>query len=249
MVALFTGMFRSGSTWAYNVARVLLLSRSPATFGEYRDDVGAALASRDAAVAHHLIKTHTPDAVGRALIRDGACCTICTYRNPLECIASHMETFGAPFDGVLALAAEALPLLEFYTMATGVLFIAYEDITARPEDVVGDIANYLGVAISAADATAVAERFSKDNVARFAARLHDHATGKVGVPDAWDSVTLFSSRHVRTNPSPPDVVLSPAQLRHVLDRLGAFIDARGAFSGDLVRRLAQARAALAQRAG
>ncbi|HUA56044.1 MAG TPA: hypothetical protein VMB81_27910 [Candidatus Sulfotelmatobacter sp.] len=249
MVVLFTGMFRSGSTWAYNVARVLLLTRSPAVCGEYRDDVGAALDSRDAAIEHHLIKTHHPDPVGLALIRAGACRTICTYRNVLECIVSYMEAFGAPFDQILALAVDALALLEFQAAAPDVLFIPYDQITQRPADAIAAIAQHLGVAICAVDAVAVAERFGKDNVARFTARLHDHAAETAGTPDVWDSITLFSSRHIRPNPSPPEALLSPAQLRQAVDRLGASIDARGALAGDLAQRLAQARAVRDQRAG
>src|SRR5579871_5909729 len=119
MLVLFTGMFRSGATLAYNIARVLLLARSPAVFGEYRDDIGAALAAVDRAVEHHLIKTHRPDAAGHALIRDRACRTVCTYRDPLACIASHVETFGATFDDMLDAAAEALAFLEVQASAGG----------------------------------------------------------------------------------------------------------------------------------
>jgi hypothetical protein len=243
MIVLFTGMFRSGSTWAYNVARVLLLARSPAVFGEYRDDIAAALAVRAGQVEHHLIKTHRPDLAGRALIGDGRCRTICTYRAPLECIASNIETFGASLEETLALATEALAFLDFQSTIGGVMFIPYEDITERPQETVHAIGRHLGEIVPDAAAQRIAEHFSRDNVARFTGRFKDHVIGAIGAPEAWDSETLFYTDHIRARPSPPEALLSPAEIRQVLERLGDAVDERGRLADRLVRRLRDVSAA------
>jgi hypothetical protein len=238
MIVLFTGMVRSGSTWVFNIARVLLLAKTPAVFGEYRDDIGAALAGVDAAVEHHLIKTHEPDPVGRALIQDGTCRAICTYRNPLDCIASQMEGFGARFEDAVAAVHEGLALLRFQALAGGVRFIAYDDIVERPHDAVGAIARHLDCMLGPAEAERIAAHFSKENVARFTARFKDHAVGQVGTSEAWESITLFYSDHIRARPSPPEALLSPEQLGQAIDRLRDFVDASGRLSDELMRRLA-----------
>jgi Sulfotransferase domain len=240
-------MFRSGSTWAYNIARVLLLARTPAVSGAYRDDVGAAVAVLDAKIDHCLIKTHRPDEAGRALIRGGGCATICTYRDPLACIASNMETFGAGFEETLAHAAEALALLRFQAMAGGVLFVAYDDIVARPPAVVAAIAQHLGLGGVADDFQRIADHFSRDNVARFTARFKDHMLGKLGAAQAWESDTLFYSGHIRAQPRPPEAVLNGEQIGRAIAHLGGFVDARGALAPDLLQRLEAGRGTLAGR--
>jgi hypothetical protein len=249
MIVLFTGMVRSGSTWAFNIARVLLLAKNPAQRGEYRDDIGAALAAADDTVAHHLIKTHAPDPVGRGLIKRGLCRTICTYRDPLDCIASHMEAFGAPFEDALAAVRDGLALLHTQAAAGGVLFVAYADIVEWPRDTVGAIARYLDCAVGPAAVERIAEHFSKDNVARFTARFKAHAVGMVGGPEAWDSVTLFYSDHIRAHPTTAEALLSPEQRERALARLGGFVDPRGQLADVLVRRLAPPSAAAGAGAG
>lgn len=238
MIVLFTGMARSGSTWAYNVARVILLARTPAIFGEYRHDIETALAQAPPGIEHHLIKSHAPDASGRAMIAQGRCRTICTYRDPLDCIASQMEAFGAPFEETLAAVHDGLELLRFQAAAGGVLFVDYDELTGRPAGTVAAIARHLGRAVEPADAELIAERFSRDNVVAFTDRLKADAAGRIGSSEAWDSITLFHSRHIRAQPSAPDALLSAAQLAQARDRLAAFIDARGRLSGTLLASLA-----------
>jgi hypothetical protein len=208
-------------------------------FGEYRDDVGPALQSHDPTTGHHLIKTHRPDPVARALIRSGTCRTIFTYRNPLECIACYMEAFGAPFEELIERAVAALDLLRFQTTADGVLFIPYEDVAGPPAAVVDAIGRYLGLAVDTTEAALIAERFSKDNVARYAAELQVHAAEAVGTLDSRGNITLFSPRHIRSDPTPAEALLSPEQRRAAIDRLDGAIDARGALVGGLARTLAR----------
>src|SRR5258708_6354288 len=91
MIVLLTGMFRSGSTWAFNVAKSLLSREVPVAAliaGTYANDVGAAIAELDEHIQHFLIKTHMPDRVGHMLIKHRMTPTICTYRDPLDCIVS-----------------------------------------------------------------------------------------------------------------------------------------------------------------
>ncbi len=241
MVVLFTGMFRSGSTWAYNIARVAMLGHGRAVHGEYRDDIGAAVAQCPPVIRAHLIKTHRPDPAGRGLIERGACRTVCTYREPLECIASNIEAFGHPFDHTLDRAVEALEFLRFQLAAPDVLFVAYEDITDRPGEAVRAITDYLEAPVPPDEVEAIARHFSRANVADFTARFKDHVTAQVGPTEAWEGDTLFHTDHIRARPSSPEALLDAAQLGRVIERLGDFVDDRGRLRDELRRRLARPR--------
>src|SRR3954462_13027429 len=127
-------MGRSGSTWAFNVAKALLSRETRAITGEYNNAVGAALAALDPRVEHHLIKAHMVDRVGHMLIRHRMCKTICTWREPLDCIASSVEAFGSKVDDTVALVQGGLAFLDLQAREGGVLFIEHDTIVTRPQD-------------------------------------------------------------------------------------------------------------------
>ena len=239
MIVLLTGMGRSGSTWAFNVAKALLSRETLAITGEYNNAVGAAIAALDPRVEHHLIKAHMVDSIGHMLIRHRMCRTLCTWREPLDCIASSMEAFGSAFENTVALARGGLAFLDLQSRVGGILFVAYDDIVTRPPDMIRAIADYLGCPADDAEVQRIAALFSKDNVARFADKL-ERTTDERGGSAGWDRDTLLYPGHIRAAPSAPEQLLSPDQLRHAIAALAPFVDAHGRLAGDLKQRLTAA---------
>jgi hypothetical protein len=239
VIVLLTGMGRSGSTWAFNVAKALLSRETRAITGEYNNAVGAALAALDPRVEHHLIKAHMVDHIGHMLIRHRMCRTICTWREPLDCIASSMEAFGSAFENTVALASGGLAFLDLQAREGGILFVAYDDIIARPHDIIRAIGRYLGCPAGDDEVGRIADLFSKDNVARFADKL-ERTTDDRGGSAGWDPDTLLYPGHIRAQPSTLEQLLPPDQLRHVVAALGPFVDAHGRLASDLKQRLIQA---------
>jgi hypothetical protein len=229
-------MGRSGSTWVFNVAKALLSRETLAITGEYNNAVGAALAALDPRVEHHLIKAHMVDHVGHMLIRHRMCRTLCTWREPLDCIASSIEAFGSAFENTVALARGGLAFLDLQSRAGGVLFVAYDDIVARPHDTIRAIGHYLGCPAGDAEVQRIATLFSKDNVQRFADKL-ERTTDERGGSAGWDPDTLLYPGHIRAAPSPPDQLLSPDQLRQAITGLAPFVDPDGRLARDLKQRL------------
>jgi hypothetical protein len=237
MIVLLTGMFRSGSTWAFNVAKALLsLEARTVVSGEYSNEIGATLAGLNEKIEHFLIKTHMPDRVGHMLIRHRMARAICTYRDPLDCIVSSMEVFGSRFEDTVALARGALALLDLQARSGGILFVAHDAITDRPDQTVEAIARYLGCPANPADVRRIAELFSKANMARFADTLsRDGLAAGDALPR--DPGTLLHPGHIRSRPGTPDRVLTPAQRRYALDELAAFVDQDGRLTPALRERL------------
>lgn len=234
MIVLLTGMVRSGSTWAFNVAKALLSLETRAVTGEYTNDVAAAIAGVGTQVEHHLIKAHMVDRVGHMLIRHRMSKTICTWREPLECIASSMEAFGSTFDDTVALAQGGLAFLDLQAREGGVLFVAHDTIVARPHDAIRAIARHLGCAADDTTVARIGGLFSKDNVARFTDGLERTAEARGG----WDRDTLFHPGHIRAQPRTPEQLLSPAQRDLAIAALGPLVDAHGRLTTELKTRLA-----------
>lgn len=241
MIVLLTGMGRSGSTWAFNVAKALL-SRTSLTGGEYNNDIGAAIAQLDPRIEHYLVKAHMVDRLGHMMIRHNMCRTICTWREPLECIASSMEAFGSAFEATVAMAKGWLAFLELQSRERSVLFVSHEDIVARPDAVIRTIAGYLDTAVDDAEVERVGGLFSKSNVARFANGLARTGDNPGVGANGWDRDTLLYPGHIRAAPSAPDQLLSADQLAHAIAALQPLVDARGQLAGDIKQRLTRAAA-------
>jgi hypothetical protein len=239
MIVLLTGMFRSGSTWAFNVAKAVLSLEARAIVGVYENDIGSALARLDEDIQHLLIKTHMPNRVGHLMIKHRMARTICTYRDPLDCIVSSMEVFGSRFEETVALARGALAVLDVQAKCGGILFVAHAAITDRPDAAVGAVADYLGCAVGAADIGGIATLFSKQNVARFVDNLTHGAAAK-GEALPRDPDTLLHPGHIRRRPGTPDSVLTAEQRRYAIEQLMPFVDADGRLSSELRGRLRDA---------
>jgi hypothetical protein len=242
MIVLLTGMFRSGSTWAFNVAKALLTCETRAILGVYDNEIGAAIARLPEKIDHFLIKTHMPDRVGHMLIKHRMAPTICTYRDPLDCIVSSMEVFGSRFEDTVALAHGALALLELQTKIGGILFVAHDAIAERPDQTVGRIAGYLGCKAGPTDIERIAVLFSKQNVARFADNLSRNGAPEGGALPR-DPDTLLHPGHIRHRPGTPERLLNAEQRRYALDQLAAFVGPDGRLAPALLERLRGAEAA------
>ncbi len=228
MLVLCTGMPRSGSTWSFNVVRLLLAHLSDSVRSGYADTVGEALRINGRTAEHVVVKCHVPDDIGRALIKQRACRTIYTYRDPLDSVLSAVEAFKRRFDDQLASVRESLDLMRFQVEAGGVLCLWYDELITRDRDAVQAIADYLDLTLPAEAITEVAERLSRASVRRLIKEQHKSARQDVSGGASWDGGTLFSDRHMRANPSDPAQVFSAAQVALAVERLADYVDATAA---------------------
>jgi hypothetical protein len=222
VLVLCTGMRRSGSTWSFNVVKQLL-ARTSSAVQSGAGDLGDLLRRQGAACEHVIFKTHAPEELGRALIKQRACRTVFTYREPLDSILSGMETFGDPLDTQIDGVKNDLDVMRFQVEAGGVLCVWYGDIVERTHEVVQAIADYLALALPADAVADVATMLSRDNVRRVIAALGKSAAQSPFGRTQWDIGTLFSRHHVRAHPSDPAQVFSAGEIAQIAGRLNLYV--------------------------
>ena len=137
MIVAIAGMYRSGSTFSFNIAREIL--------GNTGDVIAVSdnsLPPGFAGNAGHLVmKTHAPDSQLTALIAGQAISCICTYRKPEDAVASWVRTFGGTPEAGVAIVESWLAW--HVQVSDRVLNISYEQIESDPLGVIGRIQRYL----------------------------------------------------------------------------------------------------------
>jgi Sulfotransferase domain len=196
MLVLITGMMRSGSTFTFNVAKHLLTSGGETAFWEATEHLEESLKAQGHACDHLIFKQHLGDDFSRLLMKQGCVRSICSYRDPMEAMASWMQVFGTPFDQTLRLFEQAIDFVAF--QREHALMVRCEDIERKPADVIRDIARHLDVPVTTEAITALAASLDKetvktryDNLKKEDANVHD--TGF----SFYDRETFFHRRHVR----------------------------------------------------
>ncbi len=174
---------------------------------------------------HLVVKTHVPDAIGQALIKQRSCRTIYTYREPLDGILSAMQAFGHTFEHATDYVKTSLDLMRFQVEAGGALLVWYGDVIERAPDVVQgdrDLSR-------ARTAHRCRRRDRSPAEPRQCAPAHQGAwqvrSSVVVNGVEWDGGTLFSDHHVRANPADPLQVFSAAQIAEIAERLRDYVDA------------------------
>ncbi|MGF1463148.1 MAG: sulfotransferase domain-containing protein [Maricaulaceae bacterium] len=197
-----TGLNRSGSTWGYNVARLLLADACGAEayecgyFGE-GDAFEAELDQRVGERRRALMKFHIPSPLAVDLAEHDRARAIFTWRHPLAAIASLMEMFDTPFDDALEWVELGLTAGEIWAETDAVVFVAFDDLTRAPEREIARIAAGLGVSASGQTITRIAEATNFFNAKAHAERLKGRSDLIDAGESAYDPVTLLHVGHAR----------------------------------------------------
>jgi Sulfotransferase domain len=154
-IIICDGIIRSGSTWSFNVCRLLgqMLSKrrgQPFGIGCVGEDsldhflqVEAGL--RDGAA---VIKVHEVGPVALEWIRTGRVKAVCTFRDPRDCVASDIVFWGDGFDPSVRRVARSLEYLyKSYQHFDRTLFVRYEEMIEKPLWQIRRIAEYLQIPI------------------------------------------------------------------------------------------------------
>jgi hypothetical protein len=229
-------MGRSGSTWSFNVVKLLMREHSETTHACYTDDVASSFMEAGARPEHIIVKCHVPDYFGRFLIKHRMCRTVYTFREPLEVLTSALEAFGGEFEPHLNGLSASLDLLRFQAETGGVHAIWYDDILERSPERVAALADYLGIECSRQRIDEIATMMERENVRRILAEMSKSGqqtktasrfSNRADKVTSWDSGTLFSDHHIRKAPSAPEDFLTQDQIARAIATFSGFVDANG----------------------
>lgn len=197
-VIIAAGLLGSGSTWAYNALRLLLLEMPEARplhcgFADCLADLHEPRETPGAL----LIKTHMPDKGMRLFARATAAPVVLTVRDPRDACVSMMQRFGAGFDAMRQAVVTSADRLLGLTAARPALLLRYEDGFTRDPAAVARIAAFLRLKVAPDRLHAIAESLLPDRVAADIAAMT--AAGAFGVsptPERADPVTQWHPGHV-----------------------------------------------------
>ena len=229
-------MFRSGSTWSYNIVRELLTIKYGREFVRtvVTDDLAGSLHDPEYDDFLVIAKGHLPNAATINLIESGCVQVIHTLRDPLDAIRSGMRAFSYPFDSALNLVAHALQIASFLDRTGRGAVVFYGDIECEPDVVVKGLADYLGVPVSCTDINDLVCKFNRETLRLFTDALaedreslsDDRNLVDIGL-SFYDSETLLHRSHISAVDYSEHFLLTDEQKHQVLKKCADYVDGDG----------------------
>ena len=147
------------------------------------------------------------------MIQHRACLTLHSFRNPLEALASSVESFSGDFDRHLAAVVSGLDMLQFELEVGGVHFLWYPEITNFPQQRIAAIADYFGIEASPEILSQINKSLSREQVLATVAKL-PQGDRKIPIGSFdWKNSTLLRSGQIREKPKTIDKALTPSQIK------------------------------------
>jgi hypothetical protein len=207
-IIICNGVIRSGSTWSFNVCRLLgqLLSiRRGQQFGsgylsaETLDQfLESELDSRDGPA---VIKAHEIGPIATEWVRTGRAKAVCTIRDPRDCVASDVAFWQAGFDVSLRRVATSLKFVVAYRDFGRTLFIRYEEMMANQKWQIKQIADYLQIGVDQKEIDSIDAQTGVERCRKICEDLDKQpANDSDTLPEAHrrDRVTLLHDNHIGT---------------------------------------------------
>ena len=236
-------MFRSGSTWCFNVARELLLL-------VYKRDRLLTVAREDVANVLHeasgndcwdviiiIIKGHVLDDAARELVVNRSAAIIHSFRDPVDAIRSGMRAFNMSFEVCLRLVAQALDIASLLERERHGCVIFYDDIINLPKELIASMADQLNLPVSSSEVASIAHKLSLGKVREFTEELTaapEKFAAQGRIADVgfsyYDTETFFHRRHVSASTcDDSQYQISEAQLVEICKRFAGYVDGHGRF--------------------
>ncbi|WP_348532325.1 sulfotransferase domain-containing protein [Methylorubrum aminovorans] len=195
-VIVSLGLYRSASTWMFNVIKSLV-SIDYSIVSVFADNIlelNELLQNNDEVL---LIKTHIPDPSLQSFIKYSNAKVLITIRDPLDCVASFMRQFHLSFEDALnRVNRSCLSILELKSIVDHAIFI-YESPESRNASMVLEIADFLKVTASDTQCEKIAQELKSENVRNFIDKLTDEKYFSDSSPaDQYHAETHWHPRHV-----------------------------------------------------
>lgn len=233
MIVLCTGMYRSGSTWSFNIAKsvIKIQNKNNSIFSEYNESLQTIFLEHAPKYDNLIIKCHKVDEFGKLLIKHNCAKVIYTYREPLEAITSSMQKFNFTFSLALHNIKESLEFMQFQKRYANVLIISYSEITDRITSSIKKIAQHLDTKLIDDEIESLKIKFSKDNVKSHSDKISELNENTVNIGfSIYEKESLFHKNHIRENRVPWKDFLSEEQIALAVSILKPYVDDSGALN-------------------
>lgn len=188
-----SGLFRSGSTWLFNVVRKLLVDGFQSLFS---DGAGCSILS-DGQSRTIIVKCHKPEWSLLEVVGRTHCPVLLTIRDPRDAVVSLMSFRKLDFGEALeVIGSSADRLLDIKESAT--LTLKYEDRFFDSPDSIAVIGKALGVSLSHEQCAAYCQDFTREAVDEQIRRLHGAGILRddAGAAEAFDPETHWHAGHI-----------------------------------------------------
>ena len=227
MIVFIAGMQRSGSTFAFNIARDALgASGTVHQEAQAKADLVGALTRSDGA-DHVLVKSHDADALSIAMVRQGCVKVICTVRRVEDAVASWLEAFDWSEGDTIEYFRSWLGM--FSELRGRSLILSYDSVDRRPGRAALLMARHLDPRIRRGEVRRIAASHAKEEVMKTVGemRADDEGVSDVGF-SYHDRNTFYHRRHVASLRSrSAEERLPREQVLRVRAALAAEIEAAG----------------------
>jgi hypothetical protein len=205
MDVLCVGMYRSGSTWQYDVVGRMLERRGGRRLGFVPGEDHAGL-PREGAGDWRVLKAHDRHPAFAAALAEGRAVAVYSFRDLRDVAYSLLHKFGGSLEEVIErkhLLHLCLDNDAFWTGQPRTLCQRYEQIMAEPEAAVAALASHLGLALPEGEAAALAAEHSlaanRGRTVELANRLRAAGVDLEDPANAqrWDDETLLHWNHIR----------------------------------------------------
>ena len=195
MIIIVGGMFRSGSTFSFNIVRELLEAKAP-TLSSLKTP-HESITELAAGCKHLVVKTHTPDEPSKRMIELGAIKCICTFRSPEDAITSWMNTFGFSLDESIQSFREWINWHQQLSQLT--LNINYSQIENHPLLCILRIQYFLFGRMNLFEALRLNKKYNKQAIkSKYKELPEGNDTQNIGFSH-YDKQTYFHRRHISEN--------------------------------------------------
>lgn len=199
MIAICSGMARSGSTWSFNVMKILLqgagLKVLSGFVGEHNvvDEYIKENASNEHAL---LLKSHHPGPGTMALIQKGLAKSVRTYRDPRDCLASRIRFQKISFDEAMTQVLSERAIHEQLASSNTTLFIRYEDMMNDTKTYISRIAEYFGARLSQEHIDLIDKETNMESSKKKISDLQQQQDTPTSKDRQLDSSSLLQSNHI-----------------------------------------------------
>jgi hypothetical protein len=207
-IIICNGIIRSGSTWSFNVCRLLgnLLAQrrhqiptsaylSPETLDHFLE-TGAASHEGPA-----VIKAHELGPIAQESIHTGRAKAICTIRDPRDCVASDIPFWGKGFDPSVGRVVLSLKYIASSSDFGRTLFIRYEQMLEDPHSEIRKIAAFLRIPVIATEVESIDAQTNLDACTQICQALSSrppHEAEEIANNHRRDPTTLLHDNHLGT---------------------------------------------------